>query len=77
MKKVLFILSLVLLCSCDFILNSKSGGSDTINSKEGTVPVPIIKTFKYKGHSYILFASREGGGVVHDPECQYCYDKFD
>lgn len=77
MKKVLFILSLVLLCSCDSILNSKSDSSDTINSKEGTVPVPIIKTFKYKGHSYILFVGREGGGVVHDPECQYCYDKFD
>lgn len=74
MKKVLFILSLVLLCSCD---SSKSNGSDTVNSKEGTVPVSRIKTFKYKGHSYISFLDGQGLGVVHDPECQYCYDKFD
>ena len=77
MKKVLFILSLVLLCSCDSILNSKSDSSDTASSKEGTVPVPGIKTFKYKYHSYILFRDGQGFGVVHDPECQYCYDKFD
>ena len=48
MKKVLFILSLVLLCSCASILNSKSDGSDTINSKKGTVLVSNVITFKYK-----------------------------
>ena len=70
MKKVLFLFSIVLLCSC----NAKSDGSGTIHAKEGTVPFGYVEVFKYKGHSYIKFGDK---GVVHDPDCQYCYDKFD
>ena len=54
MKKILFLLCTVLLCSCE--------------------PKNKITTFEYKGHSYISFGVK---GVVHDPDCQYCYDKFD
>ena len=70
MKKILFLFSIVLLCSC----NAKSDGSNTIHAKEGTIPSGYVEVFKYKGHSYINFVGR---GVVHDPDCQYCYDKFD
>lgn len=62
MKKILFFLSVILLCACDFI---------SVESEVENVP---ITTFKYKGHSYISFGTK---GVVHDPDCQYCYDKFD
>lgn len=70
MKKILFLFIIVLLCSC----RAKSDGSNTIHAKEGTVPFGYVEVFKYKKHSYIKFA---GKGVVHDPDCQYCYDKFD
>lgn len=70
MKKILFILSIILLSAC----SSKSDGSDTIYIKEGNVPFWRVETFKYKKHSYINFGSR---GIVHDPDCKYCYDKFD
>ena len=70
MKKILLLLSIVLFYSC----TPKSDGSDTIHAKEGTVPFGYVEVFKYKGHSYIKFADK---GVVHDPDCQYCYDKFD
>ena len=70
MKKILFLFSIVLLCSCI----SKSDGSGTIHAQDGTVPFRYVEVFKYKGHSYIKFADK---GVVHDPDCQYCYDKFD
>lgn len=70
MKKILFLFTIVLLCSC----NAKSDGSDVLHAKEGTVPFGYVEVFKYKGHSYIKFADK---GVVHDPDCQYCYDKFD
>lgn len=70
MKKILFLLSIVLLSAC----SAKSDGSDTVCAEEGTVPFGCVETFKYKGHSYINFGNR---GVVHDPDCQYCYDKFD
>lgn len=75
MKKILFLFSIVLLCSC----NAKSDGSNTIYTKEDTVPFSHVEVFKYKGHSYIKFIgnNRVGVGVVHDPDCQYCYDKFD
>lgn len=71
MKKILFLFSIVLLCSCD----AKSDGSNTIHAKDGTVPFSRVEVFKYKGHSYIKFGG--SSGVVHDPDCQYCYDKFD
>ena len=70
MKKILFLFSIVLLCSC----NAKSDGFNIIHAKEGTVPFGYVEAFKYKGHSYIKFGDK---GVVHDPDCQYCYDKFD
>lgn len=70
MKKILFLFTIILLCSC----NAKSDGSDVLHAKEGTVPFGYVEEFKYKGHSYIKFA---GKGVVHDSDCQYCYDKFD
>ena len=70
MKRILFLFSIVLLCSC----NAKSDGSDVLHAKEGTVPFGYVEVFKYKEHSYIKFADK---GVVHDPDCQYCYDKFD
>ena len=70
MKKILFLFSIVLLCSC----NAKSDGSGTIHAKDSTVLFRYIEVFKYKGHSYIKFADK---GVVHDPDCQYCYNKFD
>lgn len=70
MKKILFLFIIVLLCSC----RAKSDGSDALHAKEGTVPFGYVEVFKYKGHSYIKFADK---GVVHDPDCQYCYDKFD
>ena len=73
MKKILFLFSIVLLCSC----NAKSDGSNTIYTKDGTVPFVYVEVFKYKGHSYIKFGGDRRAGVVHDPDYQYCYDKFD
>ena len=70
MKKILFLLSIVLLSAC----NSRSDGSDTVQVKDENVPFWRVETFKYKEHSYINFGNR---GIVHNPDCQYCYDKFD
>ena len=70
MKKILFLLSIVLFYSC----TPKSDGSNTIHTKDGFVPFKSVRVFEYKKHSYIAFG---GTGVVHDPDCQYCYDKFD
>lgn len=39
-----------------------------------TIPSKYINTFKYKGHTMIYIYNK---GVFHDPECQYCYDRFD
>ena len=80
MKKILFLFSIVLLCSCiaksdgSSIRHAKSDGSSIRHAKDGTVPFRYVEVFKYKGHSYIKFGDK---GVVHDPDCQYCYDKFD
>ncbi len=33
--------------------------------------------FVYNKHSYIRFYSYPYKNVVHDPDCKYCYSKFD
>ena len=70
MKKILFLFSIILLSAC----NAKSNRSDIVSIKKDTVPFKYIETFKHKRHFYISFGTR---GIVHDPDCQYCYDKFD
>lgn len=73
MKKLLFLFSLV-LCGC----NTNSDGSDTEKYKDEKTPCMKIKEFTYKKHSYIYFKNGYyTSGVVHDPECKYCLDKYD
>ena len=70
MKKVLFLLSLVLLCSC--VEPPTTVGI----SKEEVIPFESITHFEYNNHQYIKFRELNGhfsvGGVVHDPDCKYC-----
>lgn len=58
---------LVLIVASNEDLNNSVIENDTIPSK-------YIETFKYKGHTMIYVQNK---GISHDPECQYCYDKFD
>lgn len=73
MRKVLFLLSLILLCGCE-------DSSTTVGiSKEGVIPFARITHFEYNNHQYIKFRSSDFdsaiGGVVHDPDCKYCNNK--
>lgn len=72
MKKILFLLGIVLLCSCE--RNTSVGVSP-----EGSIPFEFITHFEYKNHQYIKFLDNNGyssiGGVVHDPDCKYCNKK--
>lgn len=70
MKKILFLISIALLSAC----GAKSDGSTVLQTEGERIPFNFVMTFKYKKHSYIKFGTSE---VVHDPDCQYCYDKFD
>ena len=36
-----------------------------------------VTEFNYKGHYYIYFNSDSIKGIVHNPECKGCYNKFD
>lgn len=73
MRKVLFLLSLILLCGCE-------ESSTTVEvSSEGHIPFESITHFEYNSHQYIKFMKYSGrssvGGVVHDPNCKYCNKK--
>ena len=35
-----------------------------------------VTEYIYNKHTYLIF-NNSSGGVVHDPDCKYCYDKFD
>lgn len=73
MRKVLLLLGIILLYGCE-------NDSTSIHmSPEGNIPFATITHFEYKGHQYIKFRTdgydQSIGGVVHDPDCKYCYKK--
>ena len=78
MKKILIVLSALVLTSCGegYVDVYKKGklDSDSQPIRRSEVPFNEITHFEYCGHSYIKFASRFGNGaeagVVHDPDCK-------
>lgn len=72
MRRILFLAMTLCLVSCWQDDNSKP----TRIMEEG-LPFNRVTEFKYKKHSYIKFQDGTLGGVVHDPECEECYAKFD
>ena len=36
-----------------------------------------VVNFEYKKHQYIRFGACPGVCIVHDPDCKYCFEKFD
>ena len=68
MKKILIILSALVLSSCDegtSVIDLRSTGDEIFDK---------IYHFKYKSHDYIMFRKDLGNsgvaGVVHDPDCK-------
>ena len=38
-------------------------------------PAAAMSTIYYSGHSYIVYGTREGGSILHNPECFCQYRK--
>lgn len=76
MEKILFLIFCVSLISCSNNPNRISN-----NCTNDNIPWEYVTEFNYKGHDYIKFDEYFGyrgyAGVVHDPECKKCLDKFD
>jgi len=59
MRKVIFIVAILLLAGCSGNLNS-----------DGTHrPVGTWRRVKFEGHTYIQFLGYRRGGITHDPDC--------
>ena len=81
MKKIIFVLAMLLAVSCDRVqeLSSVVEYTHDTGREHGFIPeasrgkIGRIQEFKYKGHQYIQFdaISSHGGrcGIVHDPDC--------
>lgn len=65
MKKILFLLSIILFSSCTI----KNNNSDT---NDDAPPYGFAGKFKYNKHTYIIF---ERTGAVHDPDCKCHFNK--
>lgn len=76
MRKIGFLLSLVLLCSCGQP-HSEIEAERVL--MEGMIPFSDAIHFEYHKHEYIKFYEVAGNstnaGVVHDPDCKYCNRK--
>lgn len=70
MKQIIILLGLVLLCGC-----TEQETEIDISPKDG-IPFYFVTHFEYRNHQYIKFRTSYGGaavgGVVHDPDCEYC-----
>lgn len=73
MKKILFILSaVILLCSCE-----EGPKRVIVQPKEKNLRIESYR-YDFEGHSYIWFQDYGGcvsGGAIHDPECKFCKDE--
>ena len=76
MKKLFYLLVLLVLCSCD----PASRPAEIIQKTEQELiyRMDIIRHFEYQGHEYISFQysptpQQSYMGVVHDPNC-HCHE---
>lgn len=74
MKKIITLLGIILLCSCDFDTETLVPGSE--KSLAGDTKL-IELTFEGHTHQFIFNHSYVGGGVsdveiIHWPSCKYC-----
>lgn len=81
MKKILFVLAVLLSVSCTGVHELSPVIEYTLDTgqQHGFIPESLrgkvgrIQEFKYKGHQYIQFdgIASHGGkcGIVHDPDC--------
>lgn len=49
--------------------------SDHIDVKD--VPVEVVDSFTFKGHTYYRICEKNNVEVVHSPECPKCFQIFD
>ena len=76
MKKILFIILLIITCSCQ----PRPAKIVERTEEEVLIRFDIIRHFEYKGHKYISFqyspsTQRSYMGITHDPECPCFIDK--
>lgn len=72
MKKLLLILTTILLISCDDRPNSK------MNFTEAETYGCALMEFTVRGktHEYILYMNGNLSGMEHLPECKYCKEQL-
>lgn len=67
MKKLIILLAILLLSSCDSMYVHMDGWAEPINSNDRKIDVSV---YSYNGHQYLIFGSTTlTNGVVHDPDC--------
>lgn len=76
MKKILLLLGIILLASCDNPNVSNTKDDIFWNSRKHQYDYGVTEQ-TYKEHNYIFFKEGYRMGVVHDPECPKCYEFFD
>lgn len=77
MKKIIFILSLVLLSSCISKEQKEAAQLDTQQFEDfGSISNIDARTLTYRGHSYIIWNVSRGGSAIHDPDCPCHKDNY-
>ena len=73
MKKIIILLVILLLSSCDSIYVHRDGWAEPINSNDEKLDVTI---YEFNGHQYLIFGRDFlTSGVVHNPDCP-CITKY-
>lgn len=77
MKKILFILGILLLCACQPIAEKVEKHTVTYRgdrTDRRRVELHNTVNFEYENHEYILFITSYGDvAIVHNPDC-HCFN---
>lgn len=72
MKKIIVILTILLLSACDSMTVHMDGWAEPVNSNDSKIDVCV---YEYNGHRYLIFGRTDlTNGVVHDPDCECMID---
>lgn len=72
MKKFIFLISLLLLASCDKIETDENGYKILKEERTKSTGTEHVNYVIFNKHRYIRYRSSHGGSITHDPECPYC-----
>ena len=72
MKKIIFLISLLLFASCGKVKIDENGNQILKEKRIMNNGTEYVNYVMFNKHRYIRYRVSGGGSITHDPDCPYC-----